>query len=215
MTGSAQRPPTREQLLDVRKRRSTVQYGKQLLEKKRDALLRSIEEDRRRFRDLEREFRERTKRLSVLYALVRMYDGASMMQLLRMDAPEISVSSVRHSLMGCHFVQFMPESANGNPHQTRSAYDPALTSLYVDDLLREIGSVDALVWQYVNLTTKLSFLEKELRKTLMKINTLQYVLLPELARDETRIRAILSERERQERFSIKRLSSKKKAHAVL
>ena len=67
------------------------------------------------------------------------------------------------------------------------------------------------MWKYVNLKTKLTFLEKELRKTLMKINTLQYVLLPELAADETRIRSILSERERQERFAVKRLASKKKS----
>ena len=60
MTDSAQRPPTREQLLDVRKRRGTVQYGKQLLEKKRDALLRTIEEDRRIFREIAKEFAEKT-----------------------------------------------------------------------------------------------------------------------------------------------------------
>ena len=209
MTDSAQRPPTREQLLDVRKRRGTVQYGKQLLEKKRDALLRTIEEDRRIFREIAKEFAEKTKRLSVFYALVRIYDGPSMIQLLRVDAPRLSVSSVRHSLMGCRYLQFFPQTSDLAP-SVRFAYDPALTSLYVDDLRNELKQVDEIMWKYVNLKTKLTFLEKELRKTLMKINTLQYVLLPELAADETRIRSILSERERQERFAVKRLASKKK-----
>ncbi len=209
MTDSAQRPPTREQLLDVRKRRGTVQYGKQLLEKKRDALLRTLEEDRRVFRELANEFAEKTKRLSAFYALVRIYDGSSMIQLLRSDAPSLSVSSVRHSLMGCRYLQFFPQ-ANALSSSVRFAYDPALTSLYVDDLRNELKQVDEIMWKYVNLKTKLTFLEKELRKTLMKINTLQYVLLPELAADESRIRSILSERERQERFAVKRLASKKK-----
>jgi V/A-type H+-transporting ATPase subunit D len=45
---------------------------------------------------------------------------------------------------------------------------------------------------------------------MMKINTLQYILLPELKQEESRIRDILSERERQERYAIKKLSKKKK-----
>lgn len=68
------RPPTREQLLDIRRQMTTVQYGKQLLEKKRDALLRALEEDRRNFKKLDALFREHIKRISFVYTLVRMYE---------------------------------------------------------------------------------------------------------------------------------------------
>ena len=65
------RPPTREQLLDIRRQMGTVQYGKQLLEKKRDALLRAIEEDRRKFKELASSL-GKIKHLSFVYATGRM-----------------------------------------------------------------------------------------------------------------------------------------------
>ncbi|ADE57109.1 MAG: V-type ATP synthase subunit D [Aminobacterium colombiense] len=203
------RPPTREQLLDIRRQMGTVQYGKQLLEKKRDALLRAIEEDRRKFKELDKLFREQIKHLSFVYALVRMYEGQTVMQLLKPDAGTLKVISKRHTLMGCRFTQFQPGKGRGSP-LTGLSYDPAMTSLYLDELLSEMKKIEERIWTYINLKAKLASLEKELSKTMMKINTLQYILLPELKQEESRIRDILSERERQERYAIKKLSKKKK-----
>ncbi len=203
------RPPTREQLLDIRRQMTTVQYGKQLLEKKRDALLRALEEDRRNFKKLDALFREHIKRISFVYTLVRMYEGQSVMQLLKPDVGSLRVTSERHTLMGCRFTQFK-RIEDRRFSLSGLTYDPAMTSLYLDELLDEMKKVENKIWTYINLKAKLTSLEKELSKTMMKINTLQYNLLPELQEEESRIRDILSERERQERYAIKKLSKKKK-----
>ncbi|MEA3508502.1 MAG: V-type ATP synthase subunit D, partial [Synergistota bacterium] len=72
----------------------------------------------------------------------------------------------------------------------------------------------SLVWTYINLSSKLNALEKELKKTILKVNTLEHTVLPSLAGDLRRIKSVLAERERQERFAVKRLSNRKKAANV-
>ena len=203
------RPPTREQLIDVRRQMATVQYGKELLEKKRDALLRTLEEDRRNFKKLESFFREQMRHISFIYALIRMYEGQSVLQFIKPEREHTQVDVERHTLMGCRYSQFKPLK-----EQVFSlsglAYDPAMASLCVDDLLNEMKKIEEKVWLFINLKAKLSALEKELSKTMLKINTLQYILIPTLHKEESRIRDILSERERQERYAVKKLSKKKK-----
>lgn len=201
--------PTRENLLETRKQITTVQYGKTLLEKKRDALLRTLEDDRRKFREMDKEFREINKRISLTYSLVRMYEGHSMLQLLKPDTSSITVKIEKFSLMGCRFSQFYPKEMSQKPG-IRINFDPALTSLYVDDLLMAISQSEKILWPYINLKSKITSLEKELSQTMLRINTLEYTFLPGLKKEETDIREVISERERQERYSIKKISKKKK-----
>ncbi|HPI97509.1 MAG TPA: V-type ATP synthase subunit D [Synergistales bacterium] len=200
--------PTRENLLDIKRRTETVKYGKQLLEKKRDALLRSLEEDRRKLRDMERQFRELCKNIGMVYSLVRMYEGQSILQLLKPGRPILHVKVFQRTLMGCRFSQFEPvqdERSTG----IFAAFDPAMTSLYVDDLLRALSETDRILWPYINLKTKITALENELKRTLLKINTLEYTVLPDLNDQRKLIEEVLGERERQERFSVKKIKRKK------
>lgn len=206
---SVRKAPTRENLLETRKQISTVRYGKNLLEKKRDALLRTLEDDRRRFRKMDKEFKDINKRISLIYSLVRMYEGHSMLQLLKPDASCIKVQVNKYSLMGCRYSQFTPDAATYGVGR-RVNYDPALTSLYVDDLLRVIAQSEKILWPYINLKSKITSLEKELNRTMLKINTLEHVLLPNLDKQTADIQEVISERERQERYSIKKISKKKK-----
>lgn len=205
---SARKAPTRENLLETRKQITTVQYGKNLLEKKRDALLRNLEEDRKRFREMDSQFKMINQKISLIYSLVRMYEGHSMLQLLKPDTTSVKVRVEKRSLMGCRYSQFFPQRKSGY-ESLEINYDPALTSLYVDDLLKAIRESEKILWPYINLKSKITSLEKELNKTMLKINTLEHNLLPELQSEAANIQEVISERERQERYSIKKISRKK------
>ncbi len=87
------------------------------------------------------------------------------------------------------------------------ATNPAAGILNLDDCLIARGR-QAPGLGIINKKAKLQALDRELKRTLQKINTLQHLLLPTLERDLKRIREILSERERQELFNIKRLRTK-------
>lgn len=100
------RPPTRDQLLSLRRQITVVQYGKLLLERKRDALIRAMEDDRRLFRDLEKRFIELCDRLSFSYSLVRIFDGHFALRLLKPVSPPLEIRSSYHVLMGCRYPAF-------------------------------------------------------------------------------------------------------------
>jgi V/A-type H+-transporting ATPase subunit D len=202
------RPPTRDQLLSLRRQIVVVQYGKLLLEKKRDALLRAIEDDRRLFRELEKRFSDLCGKLSFSYSLVRIFDGNFALRVLKPVSPPLEIHSAIHVLMGCRYPQFESPYSGLAAESEGLAYDPALASLNLDDLLKSLEEGKPLVWEFINKKAKLQALDRELKRTLQKINTLQHLLLPTLERDLKRIREILSERERQELFNIKRLRTK-------
>lgn len=202
------RPPTRDQLLSLRRQIVVVQYGKLLLEKKRDALLRAIEEDRRLFRELEKQFLDLCGKLSFSYSLVRIFDGHFALRVLKPVSPPLEIHSAVHVLMGCRYPQFDSPFGGLSAESEGLAYDPALASLNLDDLLKSLEEGKPLVWEFINKKAKLQALGRELKRTLQKINTLQHLLLPSLEKDLKRIREILSERERQELFNVKRLRTK-------
>lgn len=201
------RAPTREQLLDVRRQARLVLYGKGLLEKKRDSLLRALEDDRRRFKEHEMLFKERLANLWQTFVRLQLLEGATAPWLLQ-PVPLRNMISRMESLMGCRFpvFDFDPETPFAAP-----TFDPALSSLYMDDLVGALMAVDELLSTWINMQARLLALEKELSRTLIKINTLEQTLLPELRYDEKRIRDVLSERERQERFALKKLTRNKKS----
>ena len=202
------RPATRDQLQTIKRQISTIGYGKQLLERKRDALVRAIEEDRRELRRLEANFREISDRMSLSYALIRLYEGQQAVWALRPALGACQVDVSIHSLMGCRYQSFSPQTDDGDVQgRIDMSYDPALVSLYMDDLVRSLGECQKVLWEYLNLKARITALEKEVRKTLLKINTLEHNLLPELRSDLSRITEVLSERERQERFRVKKIKS--------
>ena len=204
----ARRPPTRETLLETGREITAVRYGKNLLEKKRDALLKALEEDRRKFKELDAEFRNINRRISLTYSLVRMYEGHSMLLLLKPDLSSLKIRVKKISLMGCKYSIFTPSrSQSGVGPQIN--YDPALTSLYVDDFLNTLSDSEKILWSYINLKTKITSLEKELDSTMLKINTLEHIILPDLKKERSKIAETIAERERQERYAIKKMSRKK------
>jgi len=205
---SSQLLPTRDQVILLRRQIDIVKFGRGLLEKKKDALLRAIEKDRKVFLDKERHLRNLVQKLNYLYALVRMYEGASTIRLLSLTKPNLELKSALYTLMGCKYLQYQcKKEASFSLREV--ALDPALTSFYVDDLLQVLAEIEAVLWDFINIKTKLSALEAELKKTMMKVNTLDHVVLPKLRSNLNYILDILSERERQERYVAKKVSRKK------
>lgn len=205
---SSKRPPTREQLLDVKHQQEAVQYGKGLLEKKRDVLMRKLENDRIRFRELEIQFTRLCADMSTYYSLVRMYEGQGILQIMKPGRAYTRVTEKVTSIMGCSYSQFKPVQGSDGNLDTPS-YDPAMTSLYVDDLLVSLENMRTLLWEYINLRTRIVALESELRKSLLKINSLEHVILPDLQEEQKFITEVLSERARQEQFAVKKIKKKK------
>lgn len=207
---SAQRPPTRDTMMHLRRQTEIVRFGKGLLERKKDALLRAIDEDRRELSKIEKELLDHVQKTAYSYGIVRMFEGSSFIKLLAVGRKSISVRSERYNLMGCTYYQYEPRKNREDIPFEEASLDPALTSPYVDELVEHLMRTEQLLWTYVNLKLKLKALLKELKRTMRKVNTLEHTVLPDLRGDMKRIGDILDERERQERYAVKKFSKSKK-----
>ncbi len=203
-------PVTREQLLLLRRQSTSVRRGLHLLEKKRDALIRTIEEDRRRFEELRRRFEEESAFLEISYTQLRLFEGAFSLDLLRSNSPTLAVREEFQAVMGCVFPQFHPEGEEAWEVLHRQKYDPALSSFFVDDLMEGMRRMAEFLWEYINTLTRLNILNKELQKIRRKAGNLEHNLLPEMQREIARIQDGLQERERQERQVRKRVARGKR-----
>jgi len=208
---SARRTPTRDTMMHLRRQTEIVRFGKGLLEKKKDALLRAIDEDRRKLKRVERELLDHVQKTAYSYGIVRMFEGPSFIKLLAVGRKSVSVRSERYNLMGCTYYQYEPVKKRDDIPFEEASLDPALTSPYVDELVEHLMGTEQLLWTYINLKVKLKALERELKRTMRKVNTLEHTVLPDLKSDMKRIGDILDERERQERFAVKKFSKSKKS----
>jgi len=196
----SRRPPTRDQLLELKRTISSMKKGKEILEKKRDALLQMIESDRKKFREVRETFLNSCAKIYSSYALARLHDGEASISLLGISIPLNKVDRNINQAMGCKYPSFFP---SGGFPATSQLYDPMLFSLYVDLLIQDLAEAKELLWEYINLHVKLRSLERELKKTLLKINTMEQNLIPQLEAERRQIVFYLNERERQERFVTK------------
>jgi V/A-type H+-transporting ATPase subunit D len=211
MNGRTSGPPTREHLLSTRRRIVAVSHGKRLLERKRDALVRAVDEERRLFRETEKDFLLAAKRITFLYSLVRLFEGDGAVRYLSAGNSPLPVQVEKKTIMGCRYSSFFPSPEGKERLSWKLPFDPAVTSLSVEDLLKALGESEECVWRYINLKTKIGAIERELSRTTLKINTLEHVVLPSLGKEVKRIEDLLAERERQEKFVSKRVGKKKRS----
>ncbi|EFC92239.1 H+transporting two-sector ATPase D subunit [Dethiosulfovibrio peptidovorans DSM 11002] len=205
----SQSSATRDRLLEVSSRIKDIAFGKGLLEKKRDAFIRAMEGEKKLFYELQDQYRKLCSSIAAVYGLIRVYEGSHTIDLLRLQHPLLSLRLFRESLMGCRYTRFESEPSEIE-HRFRLDMDPALSSLYIEELLFLLEQAESMLWRYITLRSKIQAFERELRKTNLKINTLEHSLLPSLSEEKKKILEVLSERERQERYTIKKLTGKKK-----
>ncbi len=210
MNAKSSGPPTREHLLNTRRRIGAVSHGKKLLERKRDALVRAADEERRLFRETERAFMAATKTITFFYSMVRLFEGDGAIRFLSAGSGPLGIKIDKKSVMGCRYSHFSAAPEDKRRLSWKLPFDPAVTTLSVEDLLKSLGDNEECIWQYINLKTKIGAIERELSKTTLKINTLEHVILPSLEGDARRIEDLLSERERQEKFVAKRVARRRR-----
>jgi len=205
-----ERPISRSELVELSQGIETVRFGCSLLEKKKEALLRAIESDRAAFNAMRGEVEKMLSFVSYAYSLVQLFEGESVMALLSWGVEPRKIKILRQSLMGCNYRLFFPMDDAKGTILSGMMMDPALASMHVDELLQTLSEIEPMLWKFVNLKAKLDALEMEFEKTRMKVNNLEQEMLPGMEGERLRIRLGLSERERHEAFSVKRLLKKRK-----
>ncbi len=199
---------TRSELLARRAQLELARRGRELLEQKRDQLLEE-------FRDVAGRVLAGEDALDAAAADARR----ALAWAEAMDGPEavrsaalagrssISLESRVATIMGVRIadIQSMPLGRGRTGRGTALAG----TTSRIDHAAERFESTLELLIEHANRELRLRRLAEEIATTTRRVNALEFVVVPRLQGEAAQIQSTLDERERQDRFRLKRIKERK------
>lgn len=189
-------PPTRFNLLRLKREHAVLRSGHDLLERKREALLAEMKNEVGGLREQVAASQEKFQK--ALWSLA-VAESGSFPQLSGWGRLTASVSSEQRSVMGVT-VSFLKVSSKTTGKVMFSPFgeDVALEEL-VDSFLEFLTSLSRIA----ELEGSIAALAREMKTTQRRVNALENVFLPEYEATIRFISDTLEEREREELISLK------------
>ncbi len=205
---------TRMELLQRRQQVKLAEQGRDLLKKKRDALLLEF----MGIVDLALQASERLQKTAAeaayALAIAKAVDGAATVKSVAMATQgEVTVEMKGSYIMGVP----VPEVEKKRVDRTilTRGYSVTGVSSRVDETAERFEKeLDAII-EVASVETKLKRLGEEIQKTRRRVNALDYIVIPQLQQQIKFIKMALDERAREDLFRLKKvkksLEAKKKA----
>ncbi len=198
---------TRMNLLLLKRRIAVAQRGLELLRSKREALMREFFA----VMDLVAESRGRLEAvmghaLSTLAPALAMEGRASLRSAGYAAKRALSIELTERNVWGVRF----PEIHYAPVLRALDArgYAASGVSTHIDETARRFEQVLELILRSVSVELRLKKIGSEIKKVTRRINALNEVMIPALAREVGDIRQTLEEREREDLFRMKRFKSR-------
>lgn len=207
------RPRTRMALLAVRAQLALARQGQALLEQKRDALLRELYRDVRFVHAARDELEDAADdaRLALEEARVRLGDeSVAAAAVAALDEPSLEVRPA--VVMGVAVPAVTPRSLVRRPDgrgRAPEASGPAL-ELAAERFEQEL----TVAIRLATIEARLRRLAREIRRTSSRVNALRTRVVPELEAEGRDILMALEQREREDRFRLKRVKAQRLAREV-
>ncbi len=199
--------PSRSLLIELKRQRKLVLEGKALLEKKRDIILREIEDAETKFKKIKEEVKALLNEASFLFVLIRALDGISGIKMMTLlNRKKVKITLKENIIMGAKHFEIVEVNLR-EPKLLK--YDLPIIPIRVDELTELIENSRDLFIEYFNLYLRISTLKKELQKTNQKIGVLEHKVLKNLQEAIKFVTYALEERERFMVLVQKRIKSKK------
>ncbi len=125
----------------------------------------------------------------------------------------VALTTGGSTMMGVRVVEVLAEPMS-RPRSARG-YSMAGSSARIDDVAGRFEGVVDQFLEYVRYELRLRHLVEEVRRTTRQVNALETVVIPGLERDCDMIRSVLDERERQDRFRLKRAAERRSARRTV
>jgi V/A-type H+-transporting ATPase subunit D len=193
---------TRDELLRTRQELAIAQSGKQILEKKKEALL-------NRFLAMVRQYKGRRemlladlKRQKDLLALTRARDGSITLKSLALaTSQEISLHITRDNVMGTKI--FHAQHPDVKRDILSRGYNPASTSSRIEACAEVAERLLDKMLAIAHLEHNIKTVGREMRSLNSKINALEETIIPALTAKKRYIEDVLEQNEREEIFRLK------------
>ena len=192
----AQNPviPTRMELGRLKRKLEAAVRGHDLLKDRRDEMMRRFLELIRRNRMLRRETEEALREAQKVFALAAASMGASDLQTaLLPGAGEMSLALRTQNIMGVEVPVFDP--GNAGEREIRS-FGYAFSSPRLDEAVRRMGEVSRKLFLLAQTEKTCQLLAAELESARRRVNTLEYLVIPQTGQAIRTIRMKLEENER-------------------
>lgn len=203
---------TRSELLARRSQIALAAQGRDVLKEKRDALMEAfratVESAVSRSGALEVAAADGRRALAAAEAA----DGPDAVRSAAVAQPgEITLTTRAESVMGVRIADIQHEPL-GRARAARG-YSLAGSSPRLDRVAEQFEAELALLLDLATVELRLRRLADEIGTATRRINALESVVLPRLERERDQISSVLDERERQDRFRLKRFATRRAREA--
>ena len=196
--------PTKSNLLAMKEQLAVSTNGYELLEEKREILVRELMHLVEKVKLLERDIDKVTAEAYPAFKRMLMLDGADQIERIshavhydfNMREKQVTIGGMTFSTMDVDmpkqelFYSFIGTYANT---------DATISKLFeLLNLLTQMASIRTIVWRLAN----------EVKKTQRRVNALDKMIIPQARETKTYIESVLEERERENVFVLKALKKK-------
>jgi V/A-type H+/Na+-transporting ATPase subunit D len=207
---------TRTELLQRRVQIKLAEQGRDLMEKKRDALLMEFMQIMDKVLDLGKKLRTAAAEANFALAVAQAVDGTANLRSAAMATRgEITVEIAGSHIMGVP----VPEVERKDVRRTAVDRGYGITGISsrVDEVAEKFEHELNIIIELAAIETKLRRLGNEIQKTRRRVNALDQVVVPTLKKQVRYISMALDERSREDLFRLKKvkksLESKKEEEA--
>jgi len=195
---------TRTELLQRRLQIDLAQQGRDLLEKKRDALLMEFMKIMEEVLELSSKLRRTAAEANFSLAVAQAVDGTVNLRSAALATHgEITVEITGTHIMGVP----IPEVARKNVRRTALERGYGITGISsrIDEVAEKFEEELNVIIQMAAIETKLRRLGAEIQKTRRRVNALDQVVIPTLKEQVRYIYMALDERSREDLFRLKKV----------
>ncbi|MCS6786709.1 MAG: V-type ATP synthase subunit D [Thiobacillaceae bacterium] len=191
-------PPTKSALLALARDLHFLQQGEQMLEKKRDLLLRLVHERLRQYRLLRKEAAQQLRQAYHWLGIVQMRMGGQMLRQAAVGLkPAVALRIVARSSVGVEYPSVYAQALPLQPvglMWTDASFDAARLQLRALTVtLARLGEAEAALWRLLAAS----------RKTQKRVNALKYNIIPRYRTTLDFIHQALDEEERNTGYQVR------------
>ncbi len=199
---------TRSELLARRARIALATQGRDVLKEKRDSLMEEFRATVEVAVAGSGALQEAAVAGRRALAAAEAFDGPAVVRSAALAQPgEISLTTRETTVMGVRIADIRHEPVGRS--LTARGYSLAGSSPRLDRVAEHFEAELALLLDLATIELRLRRLADEIGTTTRRINALESVVLPRLERERDQIRSVLDERERQDRFRVKRFATRR------
>jgi V/A-type H+-transporting ATPase subunit D len=201
--------PTRMNLLTRRSQYSLASRGVNLLQKKRDALVREFFTLVQAALEARRQLNEAGREAHMALILAKSFDGPQAVEALSLSVPD--VSNIRVELQNIWGTRVPVLAADWPQGAVVSPLFVGGQTLAAQAAFRKLGRA---LLRVANTESRLRRIGEEIKKTARRVNALELAVIPGLRSQIRYIRQVLDQQEQEDIFRLKRVKRKIEAQSA-